>query len=253
MFRFRKLSFAACLGVAVLLGGASTARATFTLDFNIPESGIFPGEYTSGQTISYAGGTSALVGALYSNQVQVVGGSTGALLTNSATAPGSSPYTPAALNFTTGAYLGGSNGVFNFSGTGSSISITGYAFNPAGTGPQVNTTTSLLTGSFTGPVTYGPQMGGNQELVGAAVLTIIDPGLAAYLGVPVGASWSGSLTIVTNASGQIVGQAFTDSNDISNGNITISPVPAPAGLVLALVATPCLGIAGWLRKRGMSK
>jgi hypothetical protein len=37
---------------------------------------------------------------------------------------------------------------------------------------------------------------------------------------------------------------------VVSGNTTVSPVPAPAGIVLALTGLPCLGIAGWLRRRG---
>jgi hypothetical protein len=266
MFRFRSTVGAALTSLAILLMAGSTARAS-QIDFNIaPSSG--PGGTFSGGVVSYAGGSSDLIGAIGSNNVTNTSTGTFAYLTSTSSTPGLS-YTAAALNFSTGAYIASASTSTSwvFGSAGSSISITGDAYNSS-TLTEVQTTTTLLTGSFNSNATVINQAGGAQQVVGVATLVVIDAGLAAYLGVQVGATWSGSITITLNAPNSsdptntpASGTAFSDGSvsggnatvgNISGGNITMSPVPAPAGLVLALTALPCLGVGRWLRRRTKS-
>jgi hypothetical protein len=253
MFRFRSPICAGLASLAILLMAGSTARASFSIDFNVASSAVAPVGYPGSQ-VYYNGGSTDLVGNLASN---FVFSSTNAVnLTG--TAGGF-----AALTFNTGTYLNANGGVWNFGSAGSSISIVGNA-------PGDSGNVTLMTGSFTSLTTVQNQAGGTQQVVGTAVLSIIDPILAADLGLPVGVTWSGSLTITLNSGTQAgnpitPGSAFDDGasggnatstpiagSGSSGGNVTMTPVPAPAGLVLALTALPCLGVGRWLRRRNKS-
>jgi hypothetical protein len=239
MFRIFSTVFAA---LAILLVGGSSAQAGFSIDFNVANSAQY-----NGSQVYYNGGSSDLVGNLASNMAfnQVFQS-----VNLTGTAGGF-----AALTFNTGAFLNTNGGVWNFASAGSSITIVGNA-------PGDSGNVTLLTGSFTSVTTVTNQSGGAQQVVGTAVLSIIDPILAADLGLPVGALWGGSLSIVLNSGGNPApGSAFDDGasggnatqtpqsgSGSSGGNVTMSPVPEPCSIVLAGCGAFCL-LGSALRRR----
>jgi hypothetical protein len=233
MFRFRKLSFAACLGVAVLLGGASTARATFTLDFNVA-SGV------SGGSVSYAGGSADLIGSgIGITQITAFGSGITPLTVNGGV-----------LTFNTGSFLsmttdGSGNPVYSFNtGSGSAISITATSTSPTNVGSP------LLTGVLTGVATVSYFGAGMMEIVGSGTFYPASPTAATYFGDPTGVPYTGAIALFVDTGGPITGSSFSESSSfISSGNVTATPTPAPPGVVLAGFGAICLlGGYAWRRR-----
>jgi hypothetical protein len=242
----RKFSCIVAILAGIAVAGLAPSARAQSVDFNVVGTPV-----DSSGTVSYAGGSTDLVGSgLASNYAYNTSSNTTAYFTASSNK--SVQY--AAFSFTTGAYTGSSGGVWNFSSTSSSITVTGDAYSSAADTTKENTTSSLLSGSFTGTVTVTNQSGNAQQVVGSAVLVVIDSGLASYLGVAVGSTvFSGSMTLTLNPSGgtdPTVGSSFSDS--LSSGNITVSATPAPSSAVLVGCGVAAVGGSYVVRRRKLA-
>ena len=187
------------------------------LDFNISAP-------TSG-TISYGGGTGALIGS--NIEVDNVVG-----LLTPVNANVTASCLSCTLNFTSGALSnsGGPNpnnsGWWRF-GSGGSITITGGVQLQGGTDIALGST--LLTGSFNSAFVQDLGVQGFQVTFGTFTDTK-HPDLLVYYGLNPGTPFEGALTLLFGSTNGGVGSAFT-STGVFSGNVVNSPVPLPGALL----------------------
>jgi hypothetical protein len=232
------LALAAGLGLAVAVAagpGAAGARAAGYISFDLdPQGGSGRVSYSPQQ----AGGA-------------LVGSNLGVLDVKGVGTPlhdGTSiTISQGALNFSTGMFSGTSPVVspttvgpvspasaalnqWDFA-AGGSMAITG-GIAALGIAPG----TPLLTGSFTGTTFVRPLPGSDLKVQGGALINVVNPVLAAYLGLPVGGSvqYVGGLSTLFAASSTAPG-AFS-SNGYSDGQVTTTPVPEPGALAVFTLA-----------------
>jgi len=201
------------LGTA-LTGFISSSAMAVGLDFNI-------GAPTSG-TISYAGGSSDLIGSNIEVD-NVVGLSTP---TNSNVI---SVCVSCVLNFTSGtlAGAGGSNqnnnGWWSF-GPGGTITITGGVQLQGGT--DISPGSTLLSGTFNSAFVQDLGVNGFKVTFGSFSDTK-HADLLSYYGLTPGTPFQGALTLLFASVNSGVGGAFT-STTVFSGTVVNAPVPLPA-------------------------
>lgn len=222
---------------AILVGTSLSAQAAPQLDFNMNAT------HPAGASISYAGGTTPLVGVNIGVD-EVVGLSTP--LNNNVTLDLSGPLVPgepldlngdAVLSFTTG-NLTAVVGSTYFFGGGGSISIVGDVSAigiPAGT--------TLLTGTFTSAQVVAA--GGTFKVTIATFLDVKDERLAAYYGLAGAPGWLGQMNLSFNAAGTPP-NGFQSSSVLS-GDVINTPLPEPTSL--ALLGMGVMGMMGYAARR----
>jgi len=224
----KKIIFALAAGLAFL--GGTAARAQPQLDFGT----------TGGETgsVSYAGGTAALIGSVNISTVQ---GEFGTPLNNNV----SLAITGGNMSFNTGAGSG-TAGAWSWTGTaGNSISITGGV---AGTTPPLGAGSTLLSGTIVAASVVEVNGAIHADL--SAFVDTVNPTLASYYGLTGGPTvgWSGSVTLDLQLSGSpATGSAFSTTS-IGSGDTYTSPVPEPSSMAIAGLGA--LGMIGYgLRRR----
>jgi hypothetical protein len=127
-------------------------------------------------------------------------------------------------------------GSISSGGTAETVTATNQGFidnsnllpglSPGGTSTPLANASATLGGTGTATLLYNPSPG-----------TAVAPG-----GVPFALS---EVFTYTFAAGTYTGGGTADVS----GSVSVTPVPAPAGFMLALAGLPCLGIGAWLRRR----
>ena len=197
----------------------SPSAMAVELDFNISAP-------TSG-TISYGGGSGALIGS--SIEVDNVVG-----LSTPANANVTSICVSCVLNFTSGAETtaggptGPNNGWWSF-GSGGTITITGGVQLQSGTDISLGST--LLTGSFTSA--FVQDLGGQGfKVTFGSFSDTKNADLLSYYGLTPGTPFQGALTLLFGSTNGGIGSAFT-STSVFSGNVVNAPaVPVPAAVWL---------------------
>jgi PEP-CTERM motif len=236
MMTMRRSRRLAVLGLALAASfmHAGWARAA-QLSFNLNAQ---PGE----GRIAYAGGAAPLVG-----------GNLGVLTVKGLDTPNSHDEALAVekgtLNFSTGAFTNATP-----ANPGVTSSAQNWNFAPGGSltvsggipSLGIADGTPLLTGAFTDS-TFVRSLGvADLKVQGGAVFNVVNSQLAAYFGMPTGASaYVGGLSTMFAAAGTAPG-AFSSSG-YTSGQITTTPVPEPTTFVVLAVAFGA-GFA-WRRRR----
>jgi len=227
----RKFFVAAAVAAAALIGSASSADAGFTVTLH--ETGF------ADQTINLTSGTSNDTGNVNFGDYKVN-------ISAFDSAPGISTLFGGALV---------SQNTFTVTTTtpaGADLRITvqddTFSSGPYGSGVGVTVRNSLSTTLISdGTVTA------NGFMIGTSTLTTSNISLTGpTLGGNVANSISGSVAPLgaTFTLGNVSTVHFTGGNGTANFTVTtLAPVPAPAGVVLALTSLPMLGIGGWIRRR----
>jgi hypothetical protein len=213
MTKLKRCFFAGFLPILIilgLLGYSGGVSATPILDFGI----IAP---TTGSISGGAGGPLVGTGIQVDNVVGIgTPNSNGVTLTIDS----------GILNFTTGNYTGAGPNTWNFGG-GGSITITGgIDLDPLTPGLEIPLGSQLLSGTFTGAsvISFGKFF----KITGASFYDTKDPALTAFFGLPNG-TYDGNFNISFNASTS--GNSFS-STMVLSGDLTNSPVPEPATMLL---------------------
>jgi len=230
----RKFFVAAAVAVVALFSSASSADAAFTL--RLQEGGIIQ-NFT-----------------LTSNQLNTVGPITVGDYTVTVTANDSAP----GLDPVFGAALVSQNTFTVTANTPAAadlqITVKDDTFSsaPFGPGNPITVQNSLSTTLISSGTVTANGFLSNSALT--STLTTANISLA-------GPTLSGSVANSITGSVAPIGPTFTLGNfadvhftgtGIQRANFTVttlSPVPAPAGVVLALTGLPVLGIGGWIRRR----
>jgi len=228
----RKYLVAAIVAVASLVGSASTAEAGFTVTLH--ETGF------TDQTFN-----------LTSGQLNNIGPTTIGDYTVTVSASDSAPGIDTDLG---GALV--SQNTFSVTGVNplSDLVITvkddTFSSAPYGTGAVVTLMNSLSTTL----ISTGGKVTSSGFLIGGAELDTTSISLS-------GLTLTGSVANSNTGSVAPLGSTFTlgnvatvHFNGTSGGEAnftvtTIAPVPAPAGVVLALTGLPLLGVGAWMRRR----
>jgi len=225
-----KMIFALAVGLALV--GAPQVRAQPSLDFNM--AAPTPG------SMSYAGGTAALMG---SAEVDNVVGVMGTPSHNN----GTLTITGGLLSFSTG--TGSGTGGWTWDGTLASpassnfITLTGGV---AGTSPALGAGSTLLSGSVLSAQVFA--LGGTTRAVLSVFVDHVNATLANYYGLIGGPSsqWTGSVNLTFSTSATL-GHSFSTTN-LGSGDAITNPAPEPSSLAIAGVGA--LGMIGFgLRRR----
>jgi len=224
----KKMIFALAAGLALI--GGTAAQAQPQLDFST--NGGEPG------TVSYAGGTNALIGSVTVNSVK---GEFGTPLNNNV----SLGITSGNLSFSTGP-ASGTAGAWSWTGTaGNYITITGGV---AGTTPPLGAGSTLLSGTISHASVQN--VSGTIYADLTAFVDTVNATLASFYGLTggPGVGWIGSVTLDIELSGNpAAGSTFSTTN-IGSGDTFTNPVPEPSSLAIAGLGA--LGMIGFgLRRR----
>ncbi|MCP9447989.1 MAG: hypothetical protein NNA22_10530, partial [Nitrospira sp.] len=165
-------------------------------------------------TVSYAGGATPLV-TTNGGVVTVDNG------------PTTLPITGGLLDFSTGNFTGGSatsTGFQNIYGGGGSLTITGTVGSASGT---------LLSGSFSGPVTFDCCLAGTSSLNGLLTISSVDSTLASLLGFNLPATGGSLAQVQLFLSGLPSGPGVAFSGLQGGGVLTVTDyVPLPPAVFL---------------------
>jgi hypothetical protein len=246
MLRLKRLMpLAAALVGAVVLGAPTRARAEFALF--LQEAGVNGGQIT--QVASGADFAGAMFNGTYGDfKVSFLGGAAdnGATLSDllsSTTAVTNTSGTTKTLNLwvsqnnytlPAGSLLAGESGLGG-SGTNGTLGLTGIFQAYADANNNLLAKDTLTGGAAVTDFTNGPQ---NATPTG----TTFDTGSAIGLFTRTGPYSLTSVASITLSAGGTINYA---------DHVNVTSVPAPAGVVLALTALPCLGFGGWLRRRAV--
>lgn len=220
----------AALGAALTF--AVPARAAF-LSFNLQPQ-------TGDGRISYAGGSTALVGKNLglasingldtpSHDKESLVVENGALAFNTGPFTGTTP---------DGTSVASAAKDWNF-GSGGSVTLTGgipALGIPAGS--------NLLSGTFSDPSTVRPLGGNDLKVQGAAVLSDVNKQLAQYFGLQTGVMYTGGISTLFSAAGNA--PSGFSSTGYTAGQVTTTPVPEPGTLALFALTLGCVAA---LRRR----
>jgi hypothetical protein len=227
----KKALLASLMLVCQLCLFTSSAHSAL-LDFNLSAP-------TSG-TISFAGGTSPLVGA--GIQVDNVVGTSTPL--NSGII---STCISCSLGFTSGTFTSSTANSWEFNG-GGSITIVGGLDLGSDNTTNISTGSTLLDGSFIS-VSVINVGGGSLEfnILGASFTDTKHVDLLNYYGLPTGVNYDGYINLsFLVAAGISPGNAFT-STSVLSGDIVNSPVPVPPAVWL--FGTGLIGLVAIARRR----
>jgi hypothetical protein len=216
-----------------LLTVASGAQASSVLDFTIPGG-------QGGASVSYAGGSSPLVGS----NLKVSDVSGGGTPANSGA---TLAITNGLLNFTTGSFTNSNGGVWNFGG-GGSVTITGTVApqTPAGFAPFGGTSGTLMDATFSSASVSSVNVNNSFLTLGL----FFDPpnsDLKTYFGLP-DLKYQGFFNLTFNLDTATSAGSPFDSSFVGSGDTQTSPVPAPGFLVL-LCSGSTVSFAGYALRR----
>ena len=201
------------------------------LDFNISAP-------TSG-TISYGGGSGALIGS--NIEVDNVVG-----LSTPANANVTSVCLSCLLNFNSGTLTGSGsqNGGWWAFGSRGTISITGGVQLQGGT--DILSGSTLLTGSFNNA--FVQDLGSQFKVTFGSFSDTKNADLLSYYGLTPGTPFQGALTLLFAAPDNGAGSAFT-STSVFSGNVVNAPPTVPLPAAAWLFGSALVGLAGALRKK----
>ena len=226
---------AMAMGLWLMELPVSPSAMAVELDFNLSAP-------TSG-TISYAGGSNALIGS--NIEVDNVVG-----LLTPANANVTSLCVSCVLNFTSGSEMnsGGSNsnnnGWWSF-GSGGTITITGGVQLQGGT--DIGLGSTLLTGSFNSA--FVQDLGGpGFKVTFGSFSDTKNANLLSYYGLTPGAPFQGALTLLFASQNPGVGGGFI-STSVFSGNVVNAPAAVPLPAAAVLFGSGLLGLAGALRRK----
>lgn len=197
--------------------GVEAAPINFALDFS--------------GTVSYAGGTT--------NPLVTTGGGVATVDNGTMTLPISGGL----LDFSTGNFTSGSVTSTGFQNTyagGGSLTING----DIGSGPAL-----LLSGSFSGPVTFDCCIGGTSSLSGLLTISSVDSTLASLLGFNLPATGGSLAQVLLFSTTPPSGPGLAFSGLQGGGMLTVTDyVPLPPAVFL--MGSGLIGLAGLRCSRG---
>ena len=216
-----------------LVAVAGAARAEIFINFNVPPSG-------AAGSISYAGGTSALVGSGITIS-DIIG-------VNTPSYAGSLACVGCTLNFTTLGNISASATNWTFGG-GSGTAFTIYGTAPAA---GITTATTLLAGYFNG-ATVDVLGFGTFRVIGASTINTVNTTLFNFL-MGAGASSTIGTTFSANYIQQftaLAGAGYSfKSATLLDGQVS-NLVPEPTSLLLSGTVAAIIGIALVRRRRAI--